>query len=176
MLPGSLDSYYNICGKSSCHYKDKKNPQKHGPYYRLCYSLSGMNSSMFIKKEDVKAVEKMVHNYKNLRALTIKLALETLKSVKKSGVNATIVEAQELFDANNKSNFWKKKNRIKSDAFRKATIKIRDLIVSRSKWKKECLELRKKNKELQLQVNTCTPKELALNKKSTKSKKKHWKA
>ncbi len=130
---------------------------------------------MFVKKEDVKAVEKMVNNYKDLRALTIQLALETLKSVKSSGVSSTIQESQEISDANNKSDFWKEKNRNKSDAFRAATVKIRDLTLSRNKWKKECLELRTKNKELQHQVDTSTlkEKEQDINQRVESKKKRH---
>ncbi len=175
VLPGSLDTYYNVCGKPTCCCKDKKMPRKHGPYYRLSYSLAGKNSSMFVKKEDAKAVEKMVNNYKDLRALTIEFALETLKSIKSSGVNFTVQQAHQLSAANNKSDFWKEKNRNKSDAFRTATVRIRDLTASRTKWKKECMELRTKNKDLQHQVDTYILKEQDLKQRIGLKKKRHSK-
>ena len=59
VLPGTLEKYYNVCGKAGCRCKDKNNPRKHGPYYRLSYSIKGKNSCIFIRKEDVKAIKEM---------------------------------------------------------------------------------------------------------------------
>ena len=89
VLPGSLDAYHTVCGKPGCRCKDKDNPKRHGPYYRLSYSLAGRNSSMFVKQQDVERVRTMVSNYKRLRQLTVELALTSLESVKALGVAAT---------------------------------------------------------------------------------------
>ena len=52
ILLGTVGVYYNVCGKTPCRCKDKDNPQKHGPYYQLSYSLKGKNSSISIKAEE----------------------------------------------------------------------------------------------------------------------------
>ena len=38
MHPGSISEQYNVCGTPGCRCKDKKNPQKHGPYYQLSFT------------------------------------------------------------------------------------------------------------------------------------------
>ena len=55
-LPGSLAEHYNVCGKARCRCKDKVNPRKHGPYYRLSYSLRGKNSSIAVSRKDASFV------------------------------------------------------------------------------------------------------------------------
>jgi hypothetical protein len=64
LRPGSLGEQYNVCGNPNCRCKDKKNPQKHGPYYQLSYSWQKKSTSEFIRKEDVEATKKFMNNYK----------------------------------------------------------------------------------------------------------------
>lgn len=70
MHPGSLSMQFNICGEPTCSCKDKKDPQKHGPYYNLSYSIRGRSTSRFIREENVKEIEKQVKNYQSFRELT----------------------------------------------------------------------------------------------------------
>ncbi len=56
VLPGSISTQWNVCGKPGCRCKDLKNPRKHGPYYQLSFTIEGKSSSMFVKKEDIKVV------------------------------------------------------------------------------------------------------------------------
>jgi hypothetical protein len=139
VLPGSLDSFFNVCGKAGCRCKDQQNPQKHGPYYRLSYSLAGKNSSIFVKQHDVEAIKVMVDNYKKLRALTTELALATLDSVKKRGVAESIQQFENICTTDST---WKDKCRIRAQQLKAAAVKIRDLSTSRDKWREECLQLR----------------------------------
>lgn len=143
VLPGSLDRFYNVCGKPGCRCKDKSNPQMHGPYYRLSYSLAGKNSSLFVKEEDARAVQEMVRGYRKLRALTMQVALATLESVRQDGVGPTLQQNQA------KHPRGEDKLRQKSDTLKAAQGRIRDLTVSRDKWKQECVELREQNGNLQ---------------------------
>jgi hypothetical protein len=143
VLPGNLETFYNVCGKAGCRCKDKQNPQKHGPYHRLSYSIAGRNSSMFVKKDDVESVKDMVGNYRKLRELSLQLALANLDSVKQRGIAETMKLSQP-FDKNSIATSWKSKCSQKSSQLRAAMIKIRDLTKSRDKWKQECLRLQKK--------------------------------
>lgn len=141
VLPGNLESFYNVCGKPGCRCKDKQNPQKHGPYYRLSYSLSGRNSSIFVKNEDSERVRELVDNYRKLRELTLQLALANLDSVKQSGFAEALKLYKHLSNVSPKAD-WKSKCRQKADLLRAAMVKIRDLTKSRDKWRQECLQLR----------------------------------
>jgi hypothetical protein len=147
VLPGSLDAYHTVCGKPGCRCKDKDNPKRHGPYYRLSYSLAGRNSSMFVKQQDVERVRTMVSNYKRLRQLTVELALTSLESVKALGVAATTAGSS----ANEGT--WKDKCLHKSVQLKAAAVKIRDLGNSRDRWRGECLKLRKEVKALKAVVD-----------------------
>jgi len=82
LRPGSLSKQFNVCGKPSCRCKDKKNPQKHGPYYQISYSRKGKSSSVFVRPESVKDIENQLANYKRLMQLVnlwIDLAIEHSK-------------------------------------------------------------------------------------------------
>ena len=50
VLPGSLSTQWNVCGKPGCRCKDPKKPRKHGPYYQLSFTVDGKSSSLFVKK------------------------------------------------------------------------------------------------------------------------------
>ena len=157
VLPGNLESFYNVCGKAGCRCKDKQNPKKHGPYHRLSYSIAGRNSSMFVKQDDVESVKDLVSNYRKLRELSLQLALANLDSVKQYGIAETMKSAQS-FNKNPTATPWKNKCSRKTSQLRAAMIKIRDLTKSRDKWKKECLELRKKTDTLETKhVNSESP-------------------
>jgi hypothetical protein len=147
VLPGSLETFYNVCGKPGCRCKDKQNPQKHGPYYRLSYSLAGRNSSIFVKNDDFDKVKELVENYRKLRELTLELALANLDSVKQVGITETLKLSQHVSDLTPKAD-WKSKCRQKSDLLRAAMVKIRDLTSSRDKWRQECLQLRSETNTL----------------------------
>ena len=67
MHPGSISKQYNVCGKKECKCKDKKNPQKHGPYYQLSYSIKGKSSSVFIKKENLPEAKRRIENYQKFK-------------------------------------------------------------------------------------------------------------
>jgi hypothetical protein len=70
MRSGSLSEQYNICGVASCKCKDKKNPQKHGPYFQLSFTRQGKSSSKFIREPFVKKIKKETAQYKKFKELT----------------------------------------------------------------------------------------------------------
>jgi hypothetical protein len=73
ILPGSISTQWNVCGKAGCRCKDPKKPQKHGPYYQLSFTVDGKSSSMFVKEADLKALRECVKRYKRFRALNTEL-------------------------------------------------------------------------------------------------------
>ena len=82
MRSGSISKQYNVCGNPNCKCKDKKNPQKHGPYYQLSYVHKGKSSSQFIRQEFLVDTKKQLDNYKRFKKLVdqwIHLALQHAK-------------------------------------------------------------------------------------------------
>lgn len=64
MRNGSLREQYNVCGNPKCRCKDKKNPQKHGPYYQLSYTHRKKNTSEFVNRDNVEHVRLQLDNFK----------------------------------------------------------------------------------------------------------------
>ena len=84
--PGSLSRQFNVCGKAGCSCKDRSNPRRHGPYYKVSYVYRGQFTSRFVPREDVKAVRSELANYKRLRKLTdawVGLSLRLVKEKRK---------------------------------------------------------------------------------------------
>ena len=83
MRPGSLSRQYNVCGKTGCRCKDPRNPQRHGPYYKLSYAHQGRFSSQFVRREDLRWVRAELANFKRFRKLTadwVSLSLQVAKA------------------------------------------------------------------------------------------------
>jgi len=73
ILPGSISTQWNVCGKPGCRCKHPKKPQKHGPYYQLSFTVDGKSSSLFVKKEDLKTLRDCAKRYQKFRALNTRL-------------------------------------------------------------------------------------------------------
>lgn len=86
VLPGSISEQWNICGTPGCKCKDTINPQKHGPYYQLSFSVGGRSSSMFIRKEDVAEARKRVKRYQEFKKLTMELVQAYVDLVRSEGL------------------------------------------------------------------------------------------
>jgi hypothetical protein len=88
MRPGALTEQYNVCGQENCRCKDKKNPQRHGPYHQLSYTRKGRSTSEFVKADDVAGVQSQLADYKRFMALKdewvgISIALAKLRRAAK---------------------------------------------------------------------------------------------
>ena len=68
LRPGTLSQQFNVCGKPGCRCKATP-PQKHGPYYQLSFTWQGRSSTHFVRREDLKAAEEQLRNYRKLREL-----------------------------------------------------------------------------------------------------------
>jgi hypothetical protein len=79
--PGSVSQQYNVCGKKECRCKDKKNPQKHGPYYILSYRFDGKNRTEYVNPQYLQMLEARLKNYEAFQQLIQKwVGLEIEKS------------------------------------------------------------------------------------------------
>jgi len=79
--PGSVSQQYNVCGKRECRCKDKKNPQKHGPYYILSFRFGGKNHTEYVNPQYLRTLEARLANYATVQALIRKwVGLEIEKS------------------------------------------------------------------------------------------------
>jgi len=89
-LPGSISRQYNVCGKPDCRCKHPDNPQRHGPYGQLSYSLGGRSSSMFVKSDDLEAAAELTERWKRLSALRKELGEACLELARRDGVAAVL--------------------------------------------------------------------------------------
>ncbi len=164
MLPGTLEKRYNVCGKANCCCKDKNNPKKHGPYYKLSFSVKGKNSSIFVKEKDVELVREMTDAYRKHRNIPMELGLKFAELCKEKGfedANQEFIEAQ--INAQRKVNgikpvpvkqedAWKKKAIERRKEIDAKNLRIDNLDKSRNDWK-EKHHKEKKDKEIFLKEN-----------------------
>jgi len=85
VLPGSISEQWNVCGTPGCRCKDSNNPEKHGPYYQLSFSIGGRSSSMFIKKEDLAEARKRVRRHQEFKKLMTDLVQAYVEQVREEG-------------------------------------------------------------------------------------------
>ena len=69
LRPGSLGKQYNVCGNPKCRCKDKKNPQKHGPYYQLSYTHKMKSRTQYVRRDCVDDIRGQIEVYKRFRKL-----------------------------------------------------------------------------------------------------------
>ena len=89
LLPGSVSQQWNVCGKPTCQCKDKKNPRKHGPYYQLSFTVNGKSSTMFIKPQDVEAVQACIERYQRFKKLNKDLVYAYVQWARNGGIGAS---------------------------------------------------------------------------------------
>jgi hypothetical protein len=73
MIPGSIKKQWNVCGMPGCRCKDPKNPQKHGPYFQLSFTLAGKSTSMFVKEEEFEQMSEATERYHKFKSLSLQL-------------------------------------------------------------------------------------------------------
>ena len=86
MLPGSISEQWNVCGKAGCRCKNPDEPQKHGPYYQLSFTIGGKSSTMFVKKEDLGQVRERIEEYKRFKDLSVELARAYVDLAREEGL------------------------------------------------------------------------------------------
>lgn len=85
MLPGSISEQWNVCGTPGCRCKDPENPQKHGPYYQLSFTVGGKSSTMFIRKEDLPEARRRLKRYQQFKVLCSDLVHADVALARKTG-------------------------------------------------------------------------------------------
>ena len=176
VLPGTLEEHYNVCGKARCRCKDKVAPRKHGPYYRLSYSVKGKNSSVFVRREDAGIVKEMTDNYRKARSNTQELSLEMVQVYRQKGLREMLTKYRNLMEREKRRGSgikpesgllrktrssrdnWKNKA-IKRQLFlEKSRIRIRDMKKSRNVWKDKSVNAQSKIKQLQKELKSANKK------------------
>lgn len=92
MLPGSISTQWNVCGKAGCRCKDPDRPQRHGPYYQLSFSVGGRSSTLFLRKEEVPEVRACIERYRRFKQLTSELVAAYVREARRVGISALISE------------------------------------------------------------------------------------
>lgn len=87
VLPGSISTQWNVCGKAECRCKDPKKPQKHGPYYQLSFTVDGKSSTMFVKKADLKQLRECSRRYRHFRKLNNELLKAYIQWARNGGLH-----------------------------------------------------------------------------------------
>jgi len=86
MLPGTISTQWNVCGKSGCRCKDPVKPRKHGPYYQLSYTLAGKSSTVFVPEHKLAQVKGYLAATKRFRSLQVKLLQEYIALLRKGEI------------------------------------------------------------------------------------------
>jgi hypothetical protein len=160
-LPGGIREYTNICGKENCKCKDQVNPQYHGPYRHLSFSVSGKSSTLSIQGKDLELAKEMTTRFADIKKLCNQIALEYVDITREYGVEEAQKVTRNYFEkvkdqeGGGKTEFgkfrdlkvrrdkWKLNAIERRNKIKQAKVKIRDLTASRTKWRDESLALRK---------------------------------
>jgi len=86
VLPGSISTQWNVCGKPGCRCKDAKRPRRHGPYHQLSFTLAGRSSTLFLKPADVAAARRCLRRYRRLKDLCAQWAWACVAQARRGGV------------------------------------------------------------------------------------------
>jgi hypothetical protein len=87
VMPGSISTQWNVCGKADCRCKDPKKPRKHGPYYQLSFTVDGKSSTMFVKKADMKRLRECSRRYQQFRKLNSELLKAYIQWARNGGLH-----------------------------------------------------------------------------------------
>ncbi len=172
VLPGTLEEYYSVCGRKGCACADRKNPRKHGPYYRLSYSIRGRNSCLFVKRADADKIRKMTEAQRRAKDIVSEVSIANLELLLKHGVDGceerlTAIPVQEKSRSSRAASkesgavkagrtllIWRKRAMTYQKRLEKRRIEARDLRASRDRWRKEALDLRRKTMVLEKRIES----------------------
>ena len=87
ILPGSISTQWNVCGKPGCRCKDPKKPRRHGPYYQLSFTVDGRSSTLFVKKDDLKGLRECGKRYQRFRTLNNELLKAYVQWARNGGLH-----------------------------------------------------------------------------------------
>jgi hypothetical protein len=155
ILPGSISKQYNVCGTPNCKCKDPENPVKHGPYYQLSYTVSGRNSSKFVKENDLNVVNKMRDNYKRFKEICFQLPGLYIDLFKAESFNAELPDIRSALETpiieEQKKRIKKLENELTESRkiIHSQQVTIRDSQKSREGWKEKTMESKTKATELE---------------------------
>jgi len=165
-VPGSISKVYNVCGKKDCVCKDKKNPQKHGPYNLFSLNVGKKKTTKYIKDHDLETIEQMISNSRRLREIIQELGLAYWTIVKEEGIESATefsktIPSQfaspcslsekrlqhEIDGLIKKAESWKRKAIKRTQEINTLKAREKQLEESRDKWKERAIKLEGENKK-----------------------------
>ena len=97
LCSGSLHEQYLTCGKPECRCHDRKDPQRHGPYYLWIRRIGGKQVNRTLRPgPDLERVRQGIDNYQTLQGLLNEL-LEEEESRVLAGERAVVGEGKKNF-------------------------------------------------------------------------------
>jgi len=88
VLPGSISKQWNVCGKPGCRCKHPQQPQRHGPYYQLSFTVRGCSSTLFLKPAELAQARECLRRYRRLKHLYAQLLLAYVAQARRAGVRS----------------------------------------------------------------------------------------
>lgn len=158
MLPGTLVTMKRPLKDGSRHRRKGA-----GVTHMLSYNLRGRNSTMYVRQEDYDCVAAMVANYNGARDIVGELGLAMVAKCREVGVPEAFAvwnslmatqtlsqdraaEARQMRELHRSRDTWKSSAMARARVIARQKVTIRDLSVSRDKWRRLALAGRRQER------------------------------
>ena len=175
VLPGGIRKASETCGQLNCKCKRVNDPQLHGPYNTLSFSLKEKSSSMSLSQPDALLAKAMTERFKKAKVLLNELGIAYVDAGRGGNISGLVVPELGQNKQQGKTHAEKKKSKEQSKKNEANRIRIKNLEDSLMRAQNKCDKL-KKEKELLKEENKLLKKEateislLDENKKKLKKK------
>ena len=153
ILPGGLRKTFATCGKENCKCKRVNDPQLHGPYHILSFSLKEKSSTMSLAAEEVASAEEMVQRFQEVKSLLNKLVIAYAD--KGRGHKILELEVPDLGKNNHirRNDTEKNRSKKKSQKIEEKRIKIKNLSRDLKNSKNKCNKIKTEKQSLETESN-----------------------
>lgn len=153
ILPGGLRETFATCGKANCKCKRVNNPQLHGPYNILSFSLKEKSSTMSLVAEEVAIAEEMVQRFQEVKSLLNKLGIAYAEQGR--GHKILELEVPELGKNSHirRNDTEKNRSKKKSQKIEEKRIKIKNLSRDLKNSKNKCNKIKAEKQSLETESN-----------------------
>lgn len=149
ILPGGIRKAFETCGQPNCRCKRVNDPQLHGPYNTLSFSLKEKSSSMSLSQPDALLAEEMTERFKKAKVLLNELGIAYVDAGRGNNIAGLVVPELEKKKQHGKTHAEKKKSKEQSKKNEVNRIKIKNLEDSLIRAQNKCDKLKKEKEELQ---------------------------
>jgi chromosome segregation ATPase len=153
ILPGGLRETFATCGKENCKCKRVNDPQLHGPYNILSFSLKEKSSTMSLAAEEVATAEEMVQRFQEVKSLLNKLGIAY--AAKGRGHKILELEVPELGKNSHirRNDTEKNRSKKKSQKIEEKRIKIKNLSRDLKNYKNKYNKIKAEKQSLETELN-----------------------